>query len=424
MKALKSARTLAASLGVLAIGALAASPAMAFDNLEWNWQKDIEQKEKIDVKIDLDIDITGMVEVEKLQIFLGDAEAESLVHKIYNDPTPEGDKPHGPPKPPEPPKPHVFGKNGHDNNNGCDTRSRGKDNCGGGHDGPKDPPEVEVKLLDATTELPIVLSSASAIGNNQSISSDVPIFLHDGQFVANVKEDHRGGDNHCDNRGRCQEPPKPAFNPDALASASSGGGFNSNGHYDPGPQGNLHTLIAGLFGLGAVTGELKHADITATSKVWDVRNVSVDSSATAVANNISVNLASDVDGSSSGSTARFTNGGSNGGGNNCGPSNGRGGNNNCHNDDDDDVGGTISNHVVIADITQFALANVTATSHVKDVKASGYSNMRELTTSTLSTKEGEPGYTIDVPTPWVSSVATAVGNNVSINVGRDLTPTP
>jgi hypothetical protein len=70
------------------------------------------------------------------------------------------------------------------------------------------------------------------------------------------------------------------------------------------------------------------------------------------------------------------------------------------------------------------LANVTATSHVKDVQAEGYKNMRELTTSTLSTKEGEPGYTIDVPTPWVSSVATAVGNNVSINVGRDLTPTP
>jgi hypothetical protein len=418
MKALKSARTLAASLGVLAIGALAASPAMAFDNLEWNWQKDIEQKEEIDVKINLDIDITGMVEVEKLQIFLGDAEAESLVHDIYNKPIRPTEEVGGGNPPPPPPKNHY----GYDNKG-----NHGGNNCGptrrGGHcddnDGPKDPPKVVVKPLDATTQLPIVLSSASAIGNNQSISSDVPIFLHDGQFVADVKEERRGGGgDNCGPSGRCQD--TPVFNPDALASASSGGGFDRNGgHYDPGPQGNLHTLIAGLFGLGAVTGELKHANIEATSKVWEVRNVSVDSSATAVANNISVNLASDVDGSTSTAGSRQSGGNSCGGGGN---HRGSGGSNGCGNDDNDI--GTISNHVVIADITQFALANVTATSHVKDVQAEGYKNMRELTTSTLSTKEGEPGYTIDVPTPWVSSVATAVGNNVSINVGRDLTPTP
>lgn len=417
MKALKSARTLAASLGVLAIGALAASPAMAFDNLEWNWQKDIKQKEDIDVKINLDVDITGMVEVEKLQIFLGDAEAESLVHNIYNDPirtTQTTTPPGGGNPPPKPPKPHMYGK---DDNKGpkgpsCQNVRGGKD-CGG-HD-PEPPKPVTVTLpLNAVTQLPILVSTASAIGNNQSITSDVPIFLHDGQFVADVKEDYRPGGN-CDSRkGRCDSP-KPAFSPDALASASSGGGFGSNGQYNPGPQGNLHTLIAGLFGLGAVTGELKHANIEATSKVWDVRNVSVDSSATAVANNISVTLASDTNGVPSTSSGSKSKGG------NCGPNNGRG-SSNCH-DDNGDVGGSVGNHVVIADITQFALANVTATSHVSNVKASGYDNMRQLTTSTLTTKEGDPGATINVPTPWVSSVATAVGNNVSINVGRDLTPT-
>lgn len=43
MKTLKTMRTLAASLGALAIGAMA-NPAMAFDNLEWNWQKDVYEK--------------------------------------------------------------------------------------------------------------------------------------------------------------------------------------------------------------------------------------------------------------------------------------------------------------------------------------------------------------------------------------------
>jgi hypothetical protein len=51
--------------------------------------------------------------------------------------------------------------------------------------------------------------------------------------------------------------------------------------------------------------------------------------------------------------------------------------------------------------------------------------MRQLTTATLSPTEGNLGNVIQVPSPWVSSTATAVGNNVSINVGRDLTtPAP
>ena len=121
----------------------------------------------------------------------------------------------------------------------------------------------------------------------------------------------------------------------------------------------------------------------------NVRNVSVDSSATAVANNLSVTLASDVDGGSA-----------------CGYR----------------CGDRLSNHVLVGDITQFALANVEAKSNVTNVSAYGYDNMRQLTTATLSPTEGNLGNTIQVPSPWVSSVATAVGNNVSINVGRDLRP--
>jgi hypothetical protein len=338
MKALKNARTLAASLAVIAASSLASSPAMAFDNVEWNWRNDVHADTDVDVYVDVDVESTGIVQLEKLQIFLGDAEATSSVSNIINDPI----------RPTEWKSTGLF--HGY----------------------------LVTKPLDAKTQLPIVLSSASAIGNNQSITSDVPVMLHDGQFVANVKDQRYGCHYGC-NDGYDMA----AFE----ASLPMSGGYNGGGNY--GPEGNLHTSIAGLFTFGAAIGALTKADIEAESIVNYVRNVSVDSSATAVANNMSVSVASDVDGGSS-----------------CGYR----------------CGDRLSNHVLIGDITQFALANVEATSRVTDVKADGYENMRQLTTATLSPTEGNLGNVIQVPTPWVSSVATAVGNNVSINVGRDLRP--
>lgn len=337
MKTLKEVRTVAASLAVLAGVALSSSSAMAFDNVEWNWQKDVRENMDVDVYVDVDVESTGIVQLEKLQIFLGDAEASSHVSNIDNDPI----------------RPKEW-------------------KCGGWFHG-----YLVTKPLDARTQLPIVLSSASAIGNNQSITSDTPIMLHDGQFVANVKDHRYGCDQGCDY----------GFDVAALGgSLPSSSQYNGGGH---GPDGNLHTAIAGLFTFGAAIGALTKADIEAESFVNNVRNVSVDSSATAVANNLSVTLASDVDGGSA-----------------CGYR----------------CGDRLSNHVVVGDITQFALANVEAKSNVTNVMAYGYDNMRQLTTATLSPTEGNPGNTIQVPTPWVSSVATAVGNNVSINVGRDLRP--
>jgi hypothetical protein len=338
MNALKNARNLAASLAVIAASSLASSPAMAFDNVEWNWQKDIKEKVDIDMYIDVDVESTGIVQLEKLQIFLGDVTASSEVTHIKNDPI----------RPTE--WKHVGWFHGY----------------------------KVTKPLDARTQLPIVQSSASAVGNNQSITSDVPVMLHDGQFVANVKDRGNGCDYGCDN----------GFDVAALSGGlPATNSYNGGGNY--GPEGNLHTSIAGLFTLGAAMGALTKADISADSFVSHIENASVDSSATAVANNLSVTLASDVDGGSS-----------------CGYR----------------CGDRLSNHVLIGDITQFALANVEATSKVTHVSAYGYENMRELTTATLSPTEGNPGNVIQVPTPWVSSVATAVGNNVSINVGRDLRP--
>ena len=338
MRTLKNVRALAASLGVLAMGAVAVSPAMAFDNVSWNWSNNTKQHTDVDVNVDVNVDSTGLVQIEKLQIFLGDVKAESIVKDITNTPGATG---------PQGPKGYsVMG---------------GDDKDHGG-------PSAKVPSLDARVELPIVLSSATAVGNNQSITTDVPVFLHDGQFVANVK-DHR----YADSTG--------GF--DIAAFSASLPASDARGSYDgSASNGNLHTNIAGLFTLGAVLGVLDKADIQAKSLVDNIRNASVDSSATAVANNLSVTVASDVDGSGRGSA---------------------------------------SNHVVIGDITQFALANVSASSKVTDVSASNYDHMRQLTTATLSPTEGNLGNVIQVPSPWVSSTATAVGNNVSINVGRDLT---
>ena len=349
MKALKDARAMAASLVVLAAASFATSPAMAFDNVEWNWQNDVKESVDVDVYIDVDVESTGLVQIEKLQVFLGDVKAESYVSHIYNNPI----RPTDDVKPPP-----GGGHHGYDDKKKPDVR-------------------VSVKPLDARAELPIVLSSATAVGNNQSITTDVPVFLHDGQFVANVKDGRYGCNNRCDY----------GFDLAAFEASLPSAGARNGGH-SYGPDGNLHTDIAGLFTLGAALGVLTKADIEAKSIVDAVKNVSVDSSATAVANNLSVTLASDVDGGSS-----------------------------CHTGCKDRLG----NHVVIGDITQFALANVQATSKVTHVSADGYDHMRQLTTASLSPVEGNLGNVVQVPTPWVSSVATAVGNNVSINVGRDLT---
>jgi hypothetical protein len=361
---------LAASLGVLAVGALAATPAMAFDNIEWNWKKDVKEKVDIDVYIDVDIESTGLVEVEKLQIWLGDVKATNYVAHIYNEPFyPEADK--------------HYTRYGYKTDDyyapkevtfcfyygyKCVTKEYWD--------------KLEVKPLDARIELPIVLASAQAIGNNQSITSDVPVFLHDGQFLAEVN-DHFYGDYYDYKAIEA-----------ALPSSGDYSKYCYRDCYDK-PDGNLHHDIAGLFVLGALIGFLEEAEIEARSTVYDVKNVSVDNSSTAVGNNISVDLASDVDGIEQ-CKDRCTS-----------------------------HGDRLSNHVVIADITQFGIADVKAYTSTTYVTATGYDHMRKLTTETLSPVEGDLGNTIKVPTPWVSSTATAVGNNVSINVGRDLTtPTP
>lgn len=334
MKTLKSARTLAASLGVLTFCAMA-TPAMAFDNVSWSWYKDVREHVDIDVDIDIDVKSTGLVEVEKLQIFFGNVTASSSVHDINNYQYDPGFTIQW-----------VYCR-----------------------------PYIICGSFDATVDLPSVVSAATAVGNNQSIVSDVPVFLHDGQFVANTRYNREYGD--CGDMV-C-----------TLKTAMPGTDVES---YDGRHSGNLHTDLALLFSLGAIVGALAPADISAESNVWNIRNATVDSSATAVANNISVTLESNVDGTGGPDAAGLI---STCRGEHCTPPGPR------------DPGALLSNHVLIADITQFAYANVSAVSNVCDVSLSDYKNLSPDT----------DGLTATLGRPIVSSVATAVGNNVSITVG-------
>jgi len=370
MTALKSVRTLAASLGVLAIGAMAASPAMAFDDVDWDWHKDVKETVDIDVDIDIDLESTGLVEIEKLQIFLGNVTASSTVHDINNiqyDRDQYVDL-HYPVQ-----APALSGK-----------YDRGYNFC-------YCYPEVDIDeaAFDAVYQLPSVVSAATAVGNNQSITSDVPVFLHDGQFVANTWGN--GGISTYDDLARAL----PGGGPNIQGPGGMGGG--------QGGEGNLHTDLAVLFTLASGLGFLTPAEISATSTVFNIKNATVDSTATAVANNLSVTLESDVDGSATAGLATVKTGG----GQQC-----QSWDRNCHDYPNPTVSTpTLSNHVVIADITQFAYANVSAVSNVCDVSLNEYSN--------LSPNVGTDGELVDnkLGRAIVNSVATAVGNNVSITVG-------
>ena len=94
--------------------------------------------------------------------------------------------------------------------------------------------------------------------------------------------------------------------------------------------------------------------------MYNILNASVDSTATAVANNLSVNVA---------------------------PTSGQ-------------------DSLVIADVVQFANADVTAKSKVHDVSLNNYTNLGIINR------------------PIVNSVATAVGNNKSITVATPVVAAP
>jgi hypothetical protein len=282
MRPIKTSLLGGAALSVLALG-MTSVPAFAFDEVYWDWDAYINEYGKIKVDVDVYSDPSGLVQIEKLQMLIGDVEAKSIVHDITNL-QPDNHGHHGP-----------FHWGWHNQN----------------------------RALDALDELPEVVSEATAVGNNQNIESEVAVMLHDGQFV--------------------------------FGGFGYGHGWHDDidlPHYGPLSDNTNLALVGALLDAGAEH-TIRSADIEATSAVWDILNATVDSSATAVANNINVEVAT----------------------------------------------GNAENQLVMGDITQFAYADVTAKSYVSDVTLKNYKNL------------GTHGR------PIVNSVATAVGNNVNIKVG-------
>lgn len=333
---------LLASASVIALGLGISSPAHAFDDVNWSWNNEVNSAANLTVTVDDTFDWSGLLELEKVQMNIGNLEATSTLSDIHNNPpglqegetftideimttTTNYDKP--------------IGTNGGVPNSGgivtddpngiikgeliAGTLSEQENAFTNIVDihltGEFTLDDVEGLVNDAA-DLPHLESAATAVANNQSIESTSAMTLHDAQY--------------------------------------NFGGFNGEAaSLDPAlfdTEGNAHTDVAFGLTLAAAMGQIAAGSIDATSSVDNITNASVDSAATSVANNLSVNLEPTQPGDA----------------------------------------------FLMADLTQFNYANGTATSSVTNLNVNNYANLAAL--------EG----------PLVSSVATAVGNNVSISVGN------
>ena len=323
---------LLAGASAIAVTLALASPALAFDNVEWSWDATITETIVKNVNVNIDINPTGMVMVESLQAHIGNVTATSEVTGITNNqPSPGGvtedvvipfqfhyglgvagapgeflDDDFKSPK-------ILFGSvnESDDAPNGINGTVVGTIGVGGFV-------IPATASLAAATELGSVSSAATAVANNLGIDSDTALQLHIGQFAVGGLSGSEGG----------------------VPSVSTG---------------NSNLTIAAVLATLASTGGATKAEIRATSTVADIVNATVDSSATAVANNLTVTM---------------------------GP-----------------------NGLLIGDVTQFAYADVTARSKVTDVTLSNYTGLGSLTrpiVGSVATAVGNNA-SISVKAPVVSA---------------------
>ncbi len=161
------------------------------------------------------------------------------------------------------------------------------------------------------TDLGSVTSAATAVANNLGVDSDTALQLHIGQFAA-------------------------------------GGGSGDGQGPSVAPTGNSNLSVAAFLGSLVLEGALQKAIVRAASTVDSVVNATVESAATAVANNVGVRMA--------------------------------------------------PNGMILADMLQFANADVSAWSSVANVRLANYTGLGSL------------------PSPIVISIATAIANNASFNM--------
>lgn len=304
----RSAKKMGLLVGVstLALGMFGFNlPAAAFNDVDWTWTATVDETVTKTVDIDIDIDPTGLVMLEDLQVSIGDVTANSDVHGIYNN-QPTGGTEGGPQE-------VDLGSITLDANYGLGGGflTGGTANgdvingtvTSGTVDETDHAPDINGNVtatidlgtitveqeptegvsFDALTELPSVISAATAVGNNTNIDTDAAVELHEAQWAV----------------GDVTIPPN---------GEDGGDGFTWN-------------RIVGI----------TPANISATSSVYDILNATVDSQATAVANNLSV-----------------------------------------------DVEANGPDRLMMADVTQVSVANVNATSNVSDVDLYNYTNLGAL----------------------------------------------
>ncbi|MEX0694027.1 MAG: hypothetical protein WD075_06260 [Rhodospirillales bacterium] len=327
-----------ATASAIALVSTPITPAHAFDQVNWTWNADVTEKVKKTVNVTIDMTPAGMVMVEDLQVNIGDVTATSVVNGIDNTQPQEGGTAdlgimdiqfH-------------YGLGSSIEGEGVvvlDDDFKSPEVLSGSVDEGDEAPNINGTVLatidlgevdvpatqsfDALTDLPSVVSAATAVANNSSISSDTSLELHEGQFAFNTGEGSSGG-------------------------------------FDGIDTGNSNLSLTTVLGIQALNGNLGSSNVEAKSRVFDILNASVDSSATAVVNNMSISLAPAAS----------------------------------------------TDSLVIADIVQFAYADVTATSRVRDISLNNYTGLGGLTS------------------PVVNSVATAVGNNKSITVAAPVVAAP
>ena len=246
---------LMAGVSAIALGmiAIASTPAVAFDEVNWTWDATVTETVLKNVDINIDIAPTGLVMLEDLQVQIGDVTATSTVAGIHNT-QPEGSTPGGP---------QVIdlgtlqSTGTYNPTTGVITDGVNADvateatflagtvNTGSpygvtlnfdlGTITVDSAPGEAGAPLDALVELPEVVSSATAVGNNTTINADTAVELHETQIAVGIDT---------------------TFGEDGQPSID----------------------------------DLTLANIAATSTVSDILNASVDSLATAVGNNLSVSI--------------------------------------------------------------------------------------------------------------------------------------
>lgn len=345
---------LGASALAIAVAA-APSPSKAFNVVDWQWTVEFEETITKTVEIDIDLEPTGLVKLENIQINVGDVTALSVVDDVNNNQpasaggdvvidlghmfwehssTNDGANSQNDFKVDyvfDPDQPGVVSYDpialGVDNNTtGLAFNAAGDQALG----------TITVSVtpsdaFNALTELPEVVSAATAVANNSNVSSDVAVEMHEGQFAFGT---FNGVDVAAEDGSAL----------DLLAAVGLADLVV--------PTGNRHHDVLVVMASLAQMGLIQQGNVDAASFVTNIENATVDSSATAVVNNKSISV--------------------------------------------DAV--TPDDALVIADVTQFGYMNSSATSLVAGVDLNSYTNLGIL------------------DRPIVSSVATAVGNNLNINV--------